>query len=129
MSLIQKIFDYFRSSKNELTKVTWPSRQETIRYSTLVITISLGIAAFFGLLDMGLSRLVNASLTNKTFTASQSTPAQQQQPVIPTTQPATQPETKPKTLDFTNVTPITTPADNKSNDAKTPSTNNDTPKF
>ena len=126
MSLIQKIFDYFRSSKNELTKVTWPSRKETIRYSTLVITISLGIAAFFGLLDMGLSRLVNASLANKTFATTPTTPTQQQ-PVIPTTQPVTDTQTQPKSLDFTNVTPITSPAD-KTNDANKPTTNNDTPK-
>ena len=48
MSIINRLIDYLRSSKTELTKVTWPSRDQTIRYSTLVIIISVGVAALAG---------------------------------------------------------------------------------
>ena len=64
MNIIKKLLDYLHSSKNELSKVTWPSKQETIRYSTLVIVISLGAVAFFGIIDYGLNQLVNATLSN-----------------------------------------------------------------
>lgn len=73
MNIIKKLIDYIYSSKNELSKVTWPSKEETIRYSTLVIIISLGAIAFFGVLDYGLNKLVNATLSNVKVT-NQDTP-------------------------------------------------------
>ncbi len=110
MSIFTKITDYLLSAKNELTKVTWPSRQDTFRYSALVIAISVGVAAFFGFLDVGLSRVVTTALANKKVEQTQ--PAQT--PVVPvTTQPASQDTTQPQTIQFDNVTPITTPTDNK----------------
>ena len=64
MNIIKKLIDYIHSSKNELSKVTWPSKDETIRYSSLVIIISLGAIAFFGILDYGLNKIVSATLSN-----------------------------------------------------------------
>ncbi len=86
MNVIEKFVDYLRSSKHELTKVTWPSKESTTRYSILVITVSLAVAAFFGILDMGLTELVNKTLVER---AVQNAPAQGQpdQPVVPTTVP------------------------------------------
>jgi len=111
MSIFTKITDYLLSAKNELSKVTWPSRQVTIRYSALVIAISVGVAAFFGFLDVGLSQVVTTALANKKVEQTQ--PADQA-PVVPvTTQPAAQDTTQPQTIQFDNVTPITTPTDNK----------------
>ena len=53
---------YFREAREELRKVTWPSRQDVIKYSTVVVIISVVLAAFFGLLDwvltVGLEKLV-----------------------------------------------------------------------
>ena len=48
---MKKIINYFRSALAEMKKVTWPTRQETYRYTILVIAISLGVAAFLGGLD------------------------------------------------------------------------------
>jgi len=109
MNIFNTLIDYLRSSKNELTKVTWPSRQDTIRYSTLVIGISVCVAVFFGLLDMGLSRVVTTALANKRIEQ----PATQNTPIMPTVE-TTQPETTeaPKTIQFDQTTPITTPTDN-----------------
>ncbi|MFH0804654.1 MAG: preprotein translocase subunit SecE [Patescibacteria group bacterium] len=53
--MANKLFTYILESRDELRKVLWPSRQETIKYTLLVIGISLGVAAFLGALDFGLS--------------------------------------------------------------------------
>lgn len=58
---------YFRESKEELEKVTWPTRQTTIRYSLLVVAVSVGVGLLFAALDSGLTigfeKLIG--LTNK----------------------------------------------------------------
>ncbi len=46
-SLIQ----YIKDSRAELKKVQWPTRQETTRYTILVIVISIAVAAFLGFFD------------------------------------------------------------------------------
>ena len=111
MSIINKITDYFSSAKNELVKVTWPTRQQTLRYSALVITISVCVAAFFGLLDVGLSNVVTTALANKKI----ETTAPSEVPVTPTVEQTTPgATTQPPTIDFDEVTPITTPTDGSS---------------
>lgn len=40
----------------ELKKVTWPSRQETIRLTVIVIAISLIIGLYLGIIDILLAR-------------------------------------------------------------------------
>ncbi|MBU2577604.1 preprotein translocase subunit SecE [Patescibacteria group bacterium] len=37
--------------KNELTKVTWPTRQEVVRLTIVVVIISLVVGLFIGGLD------------------------------------------------------------------------------
>jgi len=62
MNVITSIKNYFLGSYAELKKVTWPTRQQTINYSLLVIGLSLGMAAFFAILDYifnaGITRLI-----------------------------------------------------------------------
>lgn len=54
---------YLRESKEELGKVTWPARRETNKYALMVVLISVGMGAFFFVLDIafnqGLSALIN----------------------------------------------------------------------
>lgn len=52
------IINYVRESKEELRKVTWPSKQDTTRYSIVVMVLSILIAGFFG----GLDWMLNLSL-------------------------------------------------------------------
>lgn len=54
---------YLRESKEELEKVTWPSRKDTVRYSVLVMTSCVLLAAYFGLLDFALNAALGALLT------------------------------------------------------------------
>ncbi|MFH0820084.1 MAG: preprotein translocase subunit SecE [bacterium] len=59
MKLFNQLINYVKASRQELKKVSWPSRQETINHSFLVIGISLGLAIFLGTLDYGFTLLVN----------------------------------------------------------------------
>lgn len=59
---VSGLIDYLKSSRAELMKVTWPSRRDTIRYSVLVIAVSIVTAGFFAALDFGLSKGVEALL-------------------------------------------------------------------
>jgi len=62
---ISSAINYFRSARSELEKVTWPSRNEVIRYSALVIVTCVVLAAFFAALDLGLSRGVTTLLQRR----------------------------------------------------------------
>ncbi len=42
---------YFKEVKSEMSKVTWPTRKETIHYTLIVIGISFVVALFLGGLD------------------------------------------------------------------------------
>lgn len=43
---------FFGEIKKELTKVEWPSREETIQLTLIVIVVSVVIGAFIGGLDV-----------------------------------------------------------------------------
>ena len=44
----------------ELKKVTWPSREETKRLSTMVVIVSVAMGILLGLVDEGFSTIANA---------------------------------------------------------------------
>ncbi|MDD5626216.1 MAG: preprotein translocase subunit SecE [Patescibacteria group bacterium] len=60
--MINKFNNYIKSSISELKKVAWPSRKETTNHTILVIGISLGLAAFLGLIDFFLTKLLQVIL-------------------------------------------------------------------
>ncbi|OGY79039.1 MAG: preprotein translocase subunit SecE [Candidatus Kerfeldbacteria bacterium RIFCSPHIGHO2_02_FULL_42_14] len=45
------LIQYLKDSYSELRKVDWPSRQETIRQSLIVIGASAIVAVFLGTMD------------------------------------------------------------------------------
>jgi len=55
---IETAKEFFEQSKVELKKVTWPTRQETVRTSVAVLVFSLVMALYLGVVDMILSRVV-----------------------------------------------------------------------
>jgi len=58
MSAIERIREYTKDVGVELRKVSWPTRDE-LRDSTVVVIITvLLVAAFIGLVDQVLNRLV-----------------------------------------------------------------------
>lgn len=54
MKIISGPIQFFRDVRAEMTKVIWPSRRDTIRYTVTVIVFSLVIAAILGAADFGL---------------------------------------------------------------------------
>ena len=60
-----KAFAYVRGVREELQKVTWPTRKQATRYSVLVVVISTIVAIFFTVLDLifnlGLEQLLKLS--------------------------------------------------------------------
>ncbi len=48
---MEKIKQFLREAYSEMKKVSWPTREQTIQYTTLVIVISILIAIFLGILD------------------------------------------------------------------------------
>ena len=55
---MSKIFQFLKEVKNEMLKVVWPSRQETIRMTILVIAFSLVVSLFLGAVDYGFTKLL-----------------------------------------------------------------------
>ena len=51
-------FSFIGEIYGELTKVTWPSREEAARLTMLVIGVSAVVGVFLGLWDFGFSQLV-----------------------------------------------------------------------
>ncbi len=75
------LISYFRSAKAELEKVSWPTRQDTLRYSLLVVGVSAVTAIFFAALDFGLGQAVDLALSRHEGAAVQN------EPVTPQTAP------------------------------------------
>jgi len=55
-------FDYLRETRAEMRHVTWPTRQQAIHYTLIVLGISILTGIFLGVLDYvfgkGLSRFI-----------------------------------------------------------------------
>ncbi|MFC7442678.1 preprotein translocase subunit SecE [Laceyella putida] len=49
---------FFRGSVQELKKVRWPSRQEMVNYTMVVVLTVLVLALFFFVIDQGILQLV-----------------------------------------------------------------------
>lgn len=57
--MINHITTFLKESRIELKKVTWPTREETIRYTMTVILISAAVAFFLGGLDYVFQYILN----------------------------------------------------------------------
>lgn len=43
----------------ELRRVTWPTRQETVRLTVMVMCVAAVVGLFLGLVDLGFARLMD----------------------------------------------------------------------
>ena len=48
---MNKLWTFTKESRAELRKVNWPTRAQTIKFTGVVIGVSLGVAVFLGALD------------------------------------------------------------------------------
>jgi len=52
MNLFTKITTFLKEVRLEMKKVNWPTREETLRYTLIVIGVSIAVAVFLGGLDV-----------------------------------------------------------------------------
>ncbi len=61
--MFQRIKTFFTESWIELRHVNWPTRQEAVRLTSVVIGVSIGIALFLGLFDYIFSTILKVAIT------------------------------------------------------------------
>ena len=49
--MLEKLISYLKETRQEMRHVNWPSRQNTIRFTLLVIGVSAIVAVLLGSLD------------------------------------------------------------------------------
>ena len=54
--VLKGIFNYFKESKEELSKVTWPTKKQTIEMTIAVIIVVLVVGFYLGGLDFFLTK-------------------------------------------------------------------------
>ncbi len=62
--MISKLIKFIGETKIELNKVTWPTKEESIRLTKMVILISIFFGVYLGLLDYGFTKLLNMLISN-----------------------------------------------------------------
>ena len=61
--VVATVRQFLREVRVELSKVTWPTRKETLASTSVVLIIVFIIAAFLGIVDLGLSKLMRLLLS------------------------------------------------------------------
>ncbi len=54
-----RVSSFLKEVKGELSKVSWPSRQQTLRFTLIVIGVSLVVAFFIGILDFIFTKIMS----------------------------------------------------------------------
>ncbi len=60
--VFRKSGQFLRDVVKELKRVSWPTRKELFRYTTVVVITVVIMAIFFGIVDLGISRLIKLIL-------------------------------------------------------------------
>ncbi len=56
------VVHFYRETVGELRKVSWPTRDEALRLTWIVVVVLVGMAAFLGLIDLIGERLLALAL-------------------------------------------------------------------
>jgi preprotein translocase subunit SecE len=62
MDFLKRAQEFVREVVAEFRRVTWPSRQELINSTVVVITVTVVVALFLGAVDVALARIVERIL-------------------------------------------------------------------
>ncbi len=57
--MMQNIKIFLQESRQEFSRVNWPTLSETVRLTTMVVVMSLGVAAFLGIADFAFTALLS----------------------------------------------------------------------
>jgi len=58
--MFSKIITFLKEVKLEIKKINWPTRQQTVRYTLIVIGVSVVVAIFLGGLDFIFTAILDA---------------------------------------------------------------------
>lgn len=59
MNIINKLTTFLKEVRLEVKKVDWPTRQETIKYTIIVIGVCVSVAVFLGGVDFLFKQFLN----------------------------------------------------------------------
>lgn len=62
MEQIDKAKQFLNEAKQELKKVTWPTRQQTMTSTWVVLAVTFVLAIFLGLVDLVFSKFIGLIL-------------------------------------------------------------------
>jgi preprotein translocase subunit SecE len=62
---MQRLINYLKDSRAEFVHISWPTRRQTIAYTSIVVVIALVVAVYVGILDYGFSKIIKDFLVNK----------------------------------------------------------------
>lgn len=62
MEKIDKAKQFYTEARQELRKVVWPTKQQTITSTWVVLAVTIVLAIFLGLADLVISKLVGLIL-------------------------------------------------------------------
>ena len=48
---MKRVFDFFKEARSELEKVVWPSREQTIKLTIMVIVVTIAVGLFVSGID------------------------------------------------------------------------------
>lgn len=55
---MSKLIGFLKDVVSEMRKVSWPKRKELTRYTIVVLSTVVFMAVYFGLIDLGISRVM-----------------------------------------------------------------------
>ncbi len=53
-----RVVNYIKEAREELSKVVWPSRAELVRHTLIVVAVSLAVAFFLGIFDFVFNKVL-----------------------------------------------------------------------
>jgi preprotein translocase subunit SecE len=56
------LLEFFRETRRELAKVTWPTRRETVMTTAMIVAMALIVGLFFLAIDSGLGYVIGKIL-------------------------------------------------------------------
>lgn len=62
--MIQSFKNYLSETRMEMGKVSWPTRSMTVRFTILVVVISIAVALYLAALDFGFARILQKFIFN-----------------------------------------------------------------
>jgi preprotein translocase subunit SecE len=60
MNILAKPISFINEVRSELSKVAWSTRKELMASTVLVITVTVIMTVFIGVVDLGLSKFLSA---------------------------------------------------------------------